>query len=102
MAEVVPTIHKCFRRILAEITSTDQFGFIGKIYGFSSIECIERALPQTAISVLLTIANNSTFNLIHLIETTFFHHCGEDFAANATSTVRDNGFVLEVVVFSAI
>lgn len=84
----------------AEIARSQDLFFFAVFHTKSRVEDVERPFPQTFVAVLLGIANNSAFNLVHLLEATVLHDCREDFATNSARAIRNNRFSLEVVVLS--
>ena len=102
VAEIICAVDEFLRRTLTEITLPNQLGFIGEIDRFAAIEGVERTFPESAVAIFLAVTDDSPFDLIDLVETTFFHDRSEDFAANSSSAVGNDGLVLQVVVFPAI
>lgn len=68
----------------------------------ASIKDIEAALPETLVSELLAIADDATFDLIHLFEAAVQHDRAQDLAADAAGAVGDDWLVLEVVILATL
>jgi len=87
---------------LAVITLTDQGRIRRKIDGKAIIEGVERALPETVISKLVTVANDATIDLVDLAKAAILHDDRENFAANTTSAIGDDRLIFEMVVLTAL
>ena len=87
---------------LAVITLTDQGRIRRKIDGKAIIEGVERALPETVISKLVTVANDATIDLVDLAEAAILHDDRENFASNTTSAICNDRLILEMVVLTAL
>ena len=87
---------------LAVITLTDQGRIRRKIDGKAIIEGVERALPETVISKLVTVANDATIDLVDLAEAAILHDDRENFAANTTSAICDDRLILQMIVLTAL
>ena len=79
---------------LANITFSNDFGFIAEINGHAIIKCVKRTFPMRRIGKLISVADNAAFNLINLFETSIDHYRREDFAADTASAVSNYRFIL--------
>ena len=82
------------------LAGAEHCGAVAEIHLQSFVEDIERAFPQTFVLECFSVANNSTIDLVHLIESAVLHDERQDFAANAAGAVGDDWSVLEVVVLA--
>ena len=66
------------------------------------VEYVQRPFPEASVAILFPVANDATFYLVDLFKTAVLHDERENFAANTTSAIRNDWFVLDVVVFAAL
>ncbi len=81
---------KVLRRGGAGVASSNQGSIGSEVDAHPSIKGIKRSFPEALITVLLAIANNSTFDLINLIKPSLVHDGREHLTTNSSSAVGDN------------
>jgi hypothetical protein len=100
LAAEVAAVSKGLGRVTAGFTNTNGLGFVREVNIHAAIKDVERTLPEAFVTVALAVAHNATFNLVDLLEAAIDHDRGENLAANASSAVGDDWFVLEVVILA--
>lgn len=96
------TVLKVIRRALAVTTLPNRLSMIAKVDRHTIIKYSQAALPESIVTVCLAILYDTTVDLIHISESSLFHHGRYDFAAHTTSTIRNHFLVLDSIVFVAL
>lgn len=87
--------------LITNLAGAEHRWFVAEIHLQPLVEDIERAFPESLVPECLSVAKDSSVNLVHLVEAAILHDQREDLAANATCAVGDDRLVLQVVVFAA-
>lgn len=101
-AAEITTVRHVAGGFTAHLARGELRGAGGKVDGNSRVEYVERPLPKPIIALRFAVPHDATVNLIKLRESSSPHQRRQDLAANPSGAVRDDGLLLEVIVFAAL